>query len=222
MAGRWLTIERAFARVVETEGTPEIAFPIFCTALHSDTIEVVATRRHLLFQYEEERCQDDRVDRFRIDDDFWRTVCFTLKDGIFELDGFYSEEDRYFVEGKDYEPFVFQDWSLAVLQTSLDACIADQLLVPPPVKILVKRAGGAPCKYDWAGAGAAVAAYVVDNDYPEDHRLLHGYVKAWFGAKGLSPDNRDVIRFVDAVYQEGRRLTESRKTRFPEFSAALK
>ena len=116
------------------------------------------------------------------------------------------------INDKDYDPFVLRDWSLAVLQTSLDACIADQLLIPPPVKTLVKRGGGAPLKYDWAGAGAAVAAYVVDNDYPENHRVLHEFVKAWFGAKGLSPDNRDLTRFVEAAYQEGRRLKESRKT----------
>ena len=222
MAGRWLTIEQAFDRVVEIEGTPEIAFPIFCTALHSGTVVVAATRRHLLFQYEEERSQGDRVDRFRIDGRFWQTVCFTLKNGIFELGGYHGESETFLIDSDDCEPFVIQDWSLAVLQTSLDECIADQLRIPPPVKTLVKRGGGAPCKYDWAGAGAAVAAYVVENDYPEQHDVLHEYVKAWFGAKGLSPDNRDVSRFVEAVCKEGHRLAESRKTRFPEFSAALK
>ena len=75
-------------------------------------------------------------------------------------------------------------------------------------------------KYDWAGAGAAIAAYVVENDYPENQGVLREYVKAWFGAKGLSPDNRDVLRFVETAYREGRRLKDSRKTRFPEFSAS--
>ena len=219
MAGRWLTIERAFARVVEIEGTPEIAFPIFCTALHSGTVEVIATRRHLLFQFEEERSQDDRVDRFQIDKEFWQTVCFALKDGIFEIEGYLVESETFFINNKDYDPFILQEWSLAVLQTSLDTCIADQLRIPPPVKTLVKRGGGAPCKYDWAGAGAAIAAYVVDNDYPEIQGVLREYVKAWFGAKGLSPDNRDVLRFVETAYREGRRLKDGRKTRFPEFSA---
>ena len=222
MVGRWLTIERAFARVVEIEGTPEIAFPIFCTALHSGTVEVMATRRHLLFQYDEERSQDDRVDRFRIDGGFWQTVCFYLKDGTFELSGYDGDDDPFFIDGKDYDPFDLQDWSLAVLQTSLDACIADQLRIPPPVQTLVKRGGGAPLKYDWAGAGAAIAAYVVENDYPENQGVLREYVKAWFGAKGLSPDNRDVLRFVETAYREGRRLKDGRKTRFPEFSASPK
>ncbi len=222
MAARWLTIERAFARVVEIEGTPEIAFPIFCTALHSDTVEVVAMRRDLLFQFEEERSQDDRVDQFRIDGGFWQTVCFALKDGIFEIEGYLGESETFFINNKDYDPFVLQDWILAVLQTSLDACIADQLRIPPPVQTLVKRGGGAPLKYDWAGAGAAIAAYVVENDYPENQGVLREYVKAWFGAKGLSPDNRDVLRFVETAYREGRRLKDGRKTRFPEFSASPK
>ena len=214
MAGRWLTIERAFAHVVEIEGTPETAFPIFCTALHSGTVEVIATRRHLLFQFEEERSRDNRVDRFQVDGAFWQTVCFHLKDGIFELSGYdvYNVyDDPFFIDGKDDEPFVLQDWSIAVHQSSLDACIGDQLRIPPPVQTLVKRGGGAPLKYDWAGAGAAMAAYVVDNDYPEDHHVLGEYVRTWFGSKGLSPDNRDVMKFVTQAYQEGRRLKENRK-----------
>ena len=217
MSGRWLTIERAFARVVEIEGTPEIAFPTFCTALHSGTVDVTATRRHLLFQYEEERCQDDRIDRFQINDRFWQTICFTLKNGIFGLDGYLGESEIFFIDNKDYDPFILQDWSLAVLQSSLEACLSDQPRKSPPVQKLVKRGGGAPCKYDWAGAGAAIAAYVVDNDYPEDQGVLREYVKAWFGTKNLSPDSRDVVRFVDQAYQEGRRLKENRKTSFPSF-----
>lgn len=222
MAGRWLTIDRAFARVVEIEGTPEIAFPIFCTALHSDTIEVVAARRRLLFQFEEERSQDECVDRFQLDGGFWRTICFGLTDGVFGIEGYLGENEPYLINGKDYDPFILEDWRLAVLQSSLEACIADQTRIPPPTRLVVKRGGGAPVKYDWAGAAAAVAAYVVDHDYPEDHHVLHDYVRAWFGVKGLSPDNRDVLRFVEATYQEERRLKESRKTRFPEFSARSK
>jgi hypothetical protein len=45
-----------------------------------------------------------------------------------------------------------------------------------------------------------MAGYVVENDYPERQADLVRVVLAWFKERGRQPDNRDVEKFVRAMY----------------------
>ena len=68
------------------------------------------------------------------------------------------------------------------------------------------KMGGRPTKYDWAGAAAYAACYIVENDYPEVMADLVKAVKDWFTGQpcGTPEDAREIERFVSAIY--GKRL----------------
>ena len=68
-----------------------------------------------------------------------------------------------------------------------------------------KNKGGHPGKWDWAGAAGFASGYIVENDYPSTQGEMEKLIANWFiTTAGECPDDRQIERFVSALYRRGK------------------
>ncbi len=197
MSARWITLQQAYQRAIEIEGVPELAFQKLCASLEAGRIEGRALPRETTYA---SACKGTSV--FALNFEFWQTVVqLSFFHDVLEIE---EHPDNQLMVGREF--FSLSKWKIALAnadcETSLsgdDAPLRAQTdLTTSPRSVDRRNAGGAPQKYDWAGAAGFLVTLLMNEDPKEGDAVKA--LEDWFAKAGREPAEGEPRKFVKKVF----------------------